>query len=95
MIAILPEGQFDGVLFILIGLGGLTIFGGLANFLHQYISAWLAMHVVAKVRFQAFTHVLYMPVSKVARLGSSEFVSRIIRDAEALQVGLLVLLGLD
>ena len=93
MIALLPVGQFDGVLFILIGLGGLTIFGGLANFLHQYISAWLAMHVVAKVRFQAFTHVLYMPVSKVARLGSSEFVSRIIRDAEALQVGLLVLLG--
>ncbi|MEE2819129.1 MAG: ABC transporter ATP-binding protein, partial [Planctomycetota bacterium] len=93
LISLLPDGRFDGVLFILIGLGGLTIFGGLANFLHQYISAWLAMHVVAKVRFKAFTHVLYMPVAKVARLGSSEFVSRIIRDAEALQVGLLVLMG--
>ncbi|MCH2147101.1 MAG: ABC transporter ATP-binding protein/permease [Phycisphaerales bacterium] len=93
LISTLPEGRFDGVLFILIGLGGLTIFGGLANFLHQYISAWLAMHVVARARFKAFTHVLYMPVAKVARHGSSEFVSRIIRDAEALQVGLLVLMG--
>ena len=85
LISLLPEGRFEGVLFILVGLGGLTVFGGIANFLHQYISAWLAMHVVAKVRFKAFTHVLYMPVAKVARLGSSEFVSRIIRDAEALQ----------
>ena len=42
---------------------------------------------------KSVTHVLYMPVAKVARLGSSEFVSRIIRDAEALQVGLLVLMG--
>jgi subfamily B ATP-binding cassette protein MsbA len=38
-------------------------------------------------------HVLSMPLGKVQQLGSSEFVSRIVRDAEALQVGLMVLMG--
>ena len=49
-IAILPEGRFDGVLYILILMACLTVLGGIANFLHQYISAWLAILVVADVR---------------------------------------------
>lgn len=93
LLSILPEGRFDGVMFILIGVGGLTIVGGLANFFHQYLSAWIAVHVVARVREASFKHVLAMPLGKVQQLGSSEFVSRIIRDAEALQVGLMVLMG--
>ncbi len=93
LLSILPDGRFDGVIFILIGVGCLTIVGGLANFFHQYLSAWIAVHVVARVREQSFKHVLAMPLGTVQRLGSSEFVSRIIRDAEALQVGLMVLMG--
>jgi len=93
LISMLPEGRFDGVIFILIGVGCLTIVGGLANFFHQYLSAWIAVRVVARVREASFKHVLAMPLCKVQQLGSSEFVSRIIRDAEALQVGLMVLMG--
>jgi ABC-type multidrug transport system fused ATPase/permease subunit len=93
LLTMLPEGRFDGVLFILIGVGGLTIVGGVANFFHQYLSAWIAVNVVARVREASFKHVLAMPLGKVQQLGSSEFVSRIIRDAEALQVGLMVMMG--
>ncbi len=93
LIAILPEGRFDGVIFLLLGVGLLTIIGGLANFFHQYLSAWISVHVVANVREASFKHVLAMPLGTVQKLGSSEFVSRIIRDAEALQVGLMVLMG--
>jgi subfamily B ATP-binding cassette protein MsbA len=89
----LPEDRFDGVLFILSGIGCLTVVGGLANFLHQYLSAWIAVHVVADVREETFNHVLGMELGRVLRSGASEFVSRIIRDAEALQVGLTVLMG--
>ena len=89
----LPEDRFDGVIFILIGVAGLTVLGGVANFLHQYISAWISIHVVAQVRKNMFMHVLSMPLSQVQKLGASEFVSRIIRDAEALQAGLMVLMG--
>ena len=93
ILGVLPEGRFDGVVFILIAVGCLTVVGGIANFSHQYLSAWIAVHVVARVRESAFTHVLKMPLGRVQQLGSSEFVSRIVRDAEALQVGLMVLMG--
>ena len=89
----LPEERFDGVIFILIGIGCLTITGGFANFMHQYLSAWIAVHVVASVRQEAFKHVLSMELGRVLRSGASEFVSRIVRDTEALQAGLTVLMG--
>ena len=37
LMSMLPEGRFDGVLFILIALGCLTFIGGIANFSHQYL----------------------------------------------------------
>lgn len=89
----LPEGRFDGVIFILVGLGCLTVVGGVANFFHQYMSAWIAVHVVSDVRNESFHHVLGMELGRVLSSGASEFVSRIIRDAEALQVGLTILMG--
>lgn len=89
----LPQDRFDGVIFILVGIGCLTVVGGFANFMHQYLSAWIAVHVVADVRDEAFGHVLSMELGRVLRSGASEFVSRIIRDTEALQAGLTVLMG--
>lgn len=89
----LPEGRFDGVIFILVGLGCLTVVGGVANFFHQYISAWIAVHVISDVRNESFSHVLGMELGRVLSSGASEFVSRIIRDAEALQIGLTILMG--
>ncbi|MAI66671.1 MAG: hypothetical protein CMJ26_02190 [Phycisphaerae bacterium] len=89
----LPHDRFDGVIFILVGIGCLTVVGGFANFMHQYLSAWIAVHVVADVRDEAFSHVLDMELGRVLRSGASEFVSRIIRDTEALQAGLTVLMG--
>ena len=89
----LPADRFDGVMFILIGVGCLTLIGGIANFLHAYLSGWIAVHTVARVRKQAFGHVLSLELGRVLRSGASEFVSRIVRDAEALQAGLTVLMG--
>ncbi|MBC8523703.1 ABC transporter ATP-binding protein [PVC group bacterium] len=93
LIDLLPSGRFEGVMFILIGVGCLTVVGGIANFLHAYLSGWIAVHTIAKVRKQAFGHVLGIELGRVLRSGASEFVSRIVRDAEALQVGLTVLMG--
>ncbi len=92
-IAQLPAERFDGVVFILIGVGCLTVIGGIANFLHSYLSGWIAVHTVARVRKQAFGHVLGLELGRVLRSGASEFISRIVRDAEALQAGLTVLMG--
>ena len=93
LIAQLPADRFDGVVFILIGVACLTIIGGAASFFHAYLSGWIAVHTVAQVREQAFSHVLGLELGRVLQSGASEFVSRIVRDAEALQVGLTVLMG--
>ena len=93
LIEVMPADRFDGVMFILMGIGCLTVIGGIANFFHAYLSGWIAVHTVARVRKQAFGHVLRLDLGRVLRGGSSEFVSRIVRDTEALQVGLTVLMG--
>ena len=49
--------------------------------------------LVENVRNESFHHVLGMELGRVLSSGASEFVSRIIRDAEALQVGLTILMG--
>lgn len=91
IIAALPEGRMDGVLCILSGLAALTIFGAIANFLHQYISISLCTNVVARIRLDAFRHAIRMPLGEVVVRGPAEFTSRIIRDSAELQSGLVAL----
>jgi ABC-type multidrug transport system fused ATPase/permease subunit len=89
----LPEGRFEGVLLLVAVVGALTIIGGVANFLHQFVAQTLATQTVARIRQQAFHHVVHLPLSTVIDRGPSEFVARIIRDAAELQRGLIALLS--
>ncbi len=91
LIAHLPEGRFEGVMLILIGLGVLTVLGAAANFMHQYISIHLCAKVIARIRLDAFRHAIHVSLSDVMRLGPAEFASRVIRDSGELQSGLLAL----
>ena len=93
IVGVLPEGQFNGVLLLIIFIWCLTIFGAAANFLHQYISQTLATVTIAGIRRELFLHVLHMPLPRVVRQGSSEYLSRIIRDSAALESGFVGLLG--
>jgi ABC-type multidrug transport system fused ATPase/permease subunit len=87
----LPAGRFEGVLLIIAGLVLLTFLGGIANFLHQYLSQALAAATVAQIRLEAFHHVVHLPLSRVITRGPSEFVARILRDAAELQRGFISL----
>jgi ABC-type multidrug transport system fused ATPase/permease subunit len=93
IVAVLPEERFNGVLLLIVLIWCLTVVGATANFLHQYLSQTLATITIAKIRRELFGHVLDLPLSKVVQSGSSEFVSRIIRDAAALESGFVGLLG--
>ncbi len=93
IVAILPEGRFNGVLLLIVLIWCLTVVGATANFLHQYLSQTLATVTIAGIRRELFVHVLRLPLSGVVRRGSSEYVSRIIRDAAALESGFVGLLG--
>ncbi len=87
----LPEGRFEGVAILIGAIAFLTIFGGAANFMHQYLSQTLATRTVARIRQGAFQHVLHLPLSRVITRGPSDYVARIIRDAAELQRGFIAL----
>ena len=87
LIELLPTDRLAGVALILAALCGLTIFGAVANFLHQYCSLTLSMVTVAEIRLEAFRHALRLPLATVLRRGPTEIVSRITRDAAELERG--------
>ena len=80
-IATLPADQFRGVLLILGVIGVLTIVGGIANFIHQYLSQTITTRAIARIREEAFDNVIHMPLARVMSRGPSEFIARILRDA--------------
>jgi ABC-type multidrug transport system fused ATPase/permease subunit len=69
----------------------IAILGGVAGFMHKYLSLYLAARTVALIRQELFHHVLHLPLSRVIARGPSEFVARIVRDAAELQRGFTAL----
>ena len=93
LVSILPTDPFNGVLFMMVFLAILTIIGGLANFLHLYLSKLVIIRTIANIRQDAFDQVIAMPLGRIISRGPSEFIARIIRDSTALQVGFNSLLS--
>ncbi len=89
----LPTDPLEGVVLVLVGVGILTVFGALANFGHQFCSQTMAIVAIARIRLDAFRHAIEMPLATVFGFGPSELVSRINKDAQALQNGFNTLLG--
>ena len=87
LVEMLPTDRLAGVALILAGLCVLTVFGAVANFLHQYCSLTLSMVTIAELRLEAFRHALRLPLGTVLRRGPTEIVSRITRDCAELERG--------
>lgn len=93
LVSRLPTGSFDGVVFIFVVLLALTVIGGTANFVHQYLAYTLCVRVVASVRHDTFKNAVNLPLGQVQARGAAEYISRISRDAAELQRGLMALTG--
>jgi subfamily B ATP-binding cassette protein MsbA len=89
----LPHGSFTAIVWIFAGLGVLTMLGGAANFMHQYLSLTIVQRTVADVRREAFHRVIRLPLRQVLRAGTSDTVSRIVNDSAQLETGLNALLS--
>ena len=87
LVDLLPSGRIEGVALILAGLCLITVFGAVANFLHQYCSLTLSMATIAEIRLEAFRHALRLPLGSVLRRGPTEIVSRVTRDTAELERG--------
>jgi ABC-type multidrug transport system fused ATPase/permease subunit len=87
LVSWLPTDRLAGVGVILCALLLLTLFGALANFLHQYCSLTLSMATASEIRLEAFRHALRLPLAAVLRRGPAEIVSRVTRDTAELERG--------
>jgi subfamily B ATP-binding cassette protein MsbA len=91
LIARLPAGRFDAVLWLIIGLGVLTVIGAVANFLHAYLSLTLTTQTIAEVRRAAYRRLLHLPLKAVVSGSGSDLTSRILNDTNSLNRGLQAL----
>ena len=93
LVAQLPTTPMAGVVWLISGLMALTVLGATANFLHQYFAQTLVTYTVADIRRDVASRALQLPLTTITGRGASDFVSRLIRDAVAVEAGLLALLG--
>lgn len=91
LVQLIPDDPFRAIVMILSALAVLTVFGALANFLHQFLALEITSRTIAEVRQEVFRHVLSMPLGEVQGRGAAELVSRINKDSMALQGGMLAL----
>ncbi len=89
----LPTGTFTAVVWIFAILGGLTVFGGVTNFLHAFLSLTVIQRTIANVRRDAFHRVIRLPLRDIVAGGTADKVSRIVHDAATLEAGLNALLS--
>jgi len=93
LIARLPGGQYQGVLVFVIALGGLTVFGAVFAFLHQYLALTVVWRTVTNLRRELFGRALRMPLEDVVTDGPTNTISRIVLDTTAIGHGLSSLLS--
>jgi subfamily B ATP-binding cassette protein MsbA len=90
VLSILPTEPYPSVVWIVIGLGLLTIVGAAANFLHQFFSLTLVIETIASIRERAFDRVIRLPLRTLApnRQAPSDAISRIAVDTGVVALGL-------
>lgn len=89
----LPANSFDSIVLIMVSLAGLSIFGAIANFMHQYLSLTVVHTTVARIRRNAFRQVLELPLKTIVSEGPTDAISRIVNDTEALSAGFVAMLS--
>ncbi len=89
----LPQDPFVSVVWIMIGLGVLTVFGATANFLHAYFAMTIVQRTIAQLRRELFGRVIHLPMRQIMEGGSSDAISRIVNDPQSLALGMTALVS--
>jgi subfamily B ATP-binding cassette protein MsbA len=89
----LPAGPFTALAVIMGLLAVITVIGSIANFLHAYLSLTVVNRTITHIRREAFVATLKSPLRTVVKAGTSDTISRIVNDTNALMNGLNVLMS--
>jgi ABC-type multidrug transport system fused ATPase/permease subunit len=95
---VLPEERSEGgrtraVIYIIIGVGVITIIRCIAKFYQGYLAEKVVQVGICHLRRDAFAHILDMPIGFFAGEKPSDTVSRLIRDTGEMGRGIKILLG--
>ena len=74
----IPSDRLQGVALLMGGLCILSIFGGIANYLHQSCSLTLSAVTVAEIRLIAFQHAIRLPLGPMLRRGFTALTSKVL-----------------
>jgi subfamily B ATP-binding cassette protein MsbA len=88
-----PAAKTEAITLIILLMAVFTVIRCTARFFQQYLAEKVAETAVAKLRQQAFSHVVDMPVTYFEVENPSDAVSRLIRDTKQFSVGIHTLLG--
>lgn len=97
-ISILPReqagaGQTKAIIFIIVGVGIITVIRCIAKFYQSYIAEKVVQIGINHLRRDAFIHVMNMPMKHFADEKPSDAVSRLVRDTGAMGNGIKIMLG--
>ena len=87
------ENKKNAVIFIILLMAVATVIRCIARFYQDYTVSKVMHTSLAHLREDAFQHCLDVPSGFFATEGSSDTVSRLIRDTEAVGMGIKILLG--
>jgi len=89
----LPTDPYRGVLFIMVGIGAITLVSSIATFFHQFLSLTVVYKTSQRIRDNAFGHVLRLPLSTVVMGDSSDISRRVVDETERLAEGFIALVS--
>jgi ABC-type multidrug transport system fused ATPase/permease subunit len=81
------------IVFIILLMGGFTIARCIARFYQSYLAEKVVQVAIARLREDAFAHVMDMPVGFFSDAGTSDTISRLLGDISTMGKGVKVLLG--
>jgi len=88
-----PENKTKTVIYIIIGIGLITIIRCSAKFVQEYMTQKVVQVSINHLREDTFAHALEMPIGFFASERPSDTVSRIVRDSDVMAKAIKVMLG--
>ncbi len=87
------ENTTKAVIFIILGVGALTIIRCLAKFYQEYLAQKVVQVGINHLREDTFDHAMNMPIGFFASERPSDTISRIVRDTGAMGKAIKIMLG--
>lgn len=83
----LPNTVWAAIVWVMAGLGVLTVIGATANFLHAYLAMTVSVNTTAEIRREGFHRILRFPLGHVIERGATDLISRVVSDTNTLSRG--------